>query len=279
MALELIADAPRESGSTEGERRAPVGNPSKSAKKTARKRTTKKARRGRSTITFPYGDLTDAIRVSREVFNRGGRCSLDELAASLQHDTINSGAFRNKTGAARMFGLIEIAADMVSLTPLGGRIVDEETEREALVEAFLNVELYETMFTQFRGSRLPPDSGIESVMVRLGVTPTQVTKARQAFQRSAQLAGFYSAGPDRLILPTGPVLTRSISEVGNQSPPDPPVRRASVGTDLPKVIDGLLEEAPWGAKWNEAEFKEWADLFERAARVHFKLPRADRSGL
>lgn len=43
----------------------------------------------------------------------------DQLAAVLEHETVESGAFRTKVTTAGVFGLVEIEGDRVSLTDLG----------------------------------------------------------------------------------------------------------------------------------------------------------------
>jgi hypothetical protein len=74
----------------------------------------------------------------------------------------------------------------VELTDLGKRIVDPETHDGARAEAFLRVPLYRAIFDRYRGVKLPPDPGLESEMVGLGVSTKQTERARQVLQRSAQ---------------------------------------------------------------------------------------------
>jgi hypothetical protein len=161
-----------------------------------------KRQRDRSTVRFPYSSLTDVIQVAEVVFHDyGGRCSPDQLAAALKQTT-SSGAFRIKVSTAQLVGAIEVHRGVLSLTDLGRRLANEETRPQALVEAFLNVELYERIFSKYQGQRLPRDAGLESDMVGIGVAPKQASRARQAFQRSAEVAGFFWQGRDRLVLPS-----------------------------------------------------------------------------
>lgn len=157
-------------------------------------------RRERSTIKFPYGDLDDATAIARTIHDQHGRsCALDQLAAGMGQSI--SGAFRGKVATASTFGVIETARKEVTLTDLGVRIVDPQTTAAARVEAFLGVPLYRAVFDEFRGSRLPAKAGLEAEMVRLGVSAKQAGNARQALQRSADQAGFFHAGRDRLVQP------------------------------------------------------------------------------
>ena len=74
----------------------------------------------------------------------------------------------------------------MELTDLGKRIVDPETHDGARAEAFLRVPLYRAIFDRYRAVKLPPDPGLESEMVGLGVSTKQTERARQVLQRSAQ---------------------------------------------------------------------------------------------
>lgn len=239
-------------------------------------------KRGQSTIKFPYADLGDAEHVAIRVHQGGGACKHEQLAAWLNHGTPNSGAFRNKVSAARIFGLVETSRDGITLTDLGQKIAADHSRAEARVEAFFRVSLYKALYEKFKTGQLPPDTGIQHEMMRLGVTPTQAQNARQVFQRSADHAGFFAVSRQRLVLPAtasyvaasegdgpgGDAQRRGVDPV----PPDGEPRK------YPKVIEGILEEAPWGTRWDEAEFVEWADLLVRAARVHFKLPSKREAG-
>jgi hypothetical protein len=47
---------------------------------------------------------------------------------------------------------------------------------------------------------------------------------------------------------------------------------------ISKLIDGLIEELPTDREWDEDSLMEWLDLFQRALRVHYRLPRARGGG-
>jgi len=156
----------------------------------------------RSTIGFPYLDLETGVEVARAVYSRAGRggCDLDELAAEMKQTL--SGAFRLKTGTAKIFGLVEKdGRNSIKLTAIGQRVVTPDDERAARVDAFLSVPLYSRIFEIYRGNRLPPTKALEREMQTLGVAPKQTDKARQAFERSARQAAFFESGEGRLVKP------------------------------------------------------------------------------
>jgi hypothetical protein len=158
-----------------------------------------------STIQFPYGDLNDAVVVANGIMKCGGvACQPDQLAASLGQEP-TSGNFRQKIATARTFGIIETIRGRYQLTELGFAIADKGREKVARVEAFLSVPLYRRVYEEFRNKQLPPrPQALEHAFVGFGVARKQKERARQAFDRSAQQAGFFDqAGRDRLIRPSG----------------------------------------------------------------------------
>lgn len=167
--------------------------------------------RQRSTIKFPYNDLDDAVELARTLYqNRGGRALISELAAELGQSA-NSGSFRLRLSAARMFGLIEIQSKQVTLAPLGQAIIDPGKEAASRVEAFLEVPLYKRIYDEFNDTQLPGDPGLEARIRNFGVTPNQLSRARQVFMRAAEQAGFFkTAGRRRLVAPP-------VSSMGGES--------------------------------------------------------------
>lgn len=157
--------------------------------------------RGKSTIKFPYGDLGDALTAVEPLFEHfGGSDAEPGQLAPLMNTTVSSSSFRTKLSTARSFGLIASGRKRLTLTPLGQRIVHPEHGAQARVDAFLGVPLYSRLYEQFKDN-LPGNSGLEQAMVNLGVSAGSVDRARQAFQRSAQIAGFFAFGPNRLVKP------------------------------------------------------------------------------
>ncbi len=160
-------------------------------------------RRERSTIAFPYGDLESGIAIARALLDHGGgQGDLNSLAAWAEHSSAQSGTFRNKVYAARDFGLLEIEKNEIRLSQLGRDILDSGKEASARSEAFLAVPLYRAIYEGYEGNLLPKDAGLENKMHALGVARKQVARARQAFARSADQAGFLAFGRDRLVKPT-----------------------------------------------------------------------------
>jgi hypothetical protein len=158
--------------------------------------------RERSAIRFPYMDLDDAISVARAIHQTtgGSPCAFDQLAAKLELSLKSSG-FQVRLATARLFGLIESTEGGVKLTALGQRIIDTAQERAAKVSSFLAVPLYKKVHEHYLGKVLPPAAAFERELLSMGVPAKQTSKARQVLERSAQIAGFFEFGKDKLVAP------------------------------------------------------------------------------
>jgi hypothetical protein len=207
------------------------------------------SQRDRSTIKFPYGDLDDATDVATTIHNNFGlSATVDQVAAAMGQSL--SGAFRAKMATAGTFGAVESARGSVHLTDLGSRLADPQTEAAAKVEAFLGVELYGAVFERFRGRTLPGDAGLETELVRLGVAQKAAPKARQTLQRSADQAGFFSHGRDRLVQPAVNMMASmpngASTPVLDPTPPAPagPSAAAAGGLTQHPLLVGLWQELP-----------------------------------
>lgn len=221
-----------------------------------------KATRERSTIVFPYQDLGDAIAVAKGVQAAGGTsCGLDALAAGLGHTNTTSGTFQLRLNTARIFGLLTSSKGTVTLTPLGAQIVDPRQEKAAKVESFLYVPLYKKIYEQFKGTSLPPASGLEATIGSLGVAPKQKDTARRTLQRSAELAGFFAYGKDRLVAPAvkGVLDATSNTEEDAGHREEKPSGNGNDG-DGPRQppIQWLIELLPdIGAEWAVEDRRKW----------------------
>lgn len=236
--------------------------------------------RQRSTIGFPYMDLAASIDLAQAIFKNvaAGECDDDQLAAWTSQSS-KSSTFRVQVYAARTFGILTGEASRHRLTDLGLSIVDAHREREARVRAFLSVPLYSAVFERFKGGQLPPAAALEREMVGLGVAPKQKDRARQVFERSAEQAGFFAHGRDRLIQP-GVI-------PGQQAPPKPEDQAGGGGNgggngggggdDVDPIIRGLLVRLPKaGDMWPEAERKLWLQLLEGSFKLIYKDGGANR---
>lgn len=250
-----------------------------------------KRERELSTIDFPYGSLDDAIEVAKAVHKLGGnQCRLDSLAAELGHETTKSGGFRQKVSSAHTFGLTSLSQGIVSLSALGTKILDEDQEKAARVDAFLNVPLYKAIYEEFKTGPLPPATGLEAKMVSLGVSEKQKDKARQVFQRSAKEAGFFAYGAAKLVYPAlGPLGTQKAKETSDATGDQQGKAKSNGGnggdgggTKRHPLIEGLLETLPPAAlgadkqEWSAQERLEWLQTASGIFNLVYKANPNDK---
>ncbi len=231
--------------------------------------------RQRSTIGFPYMDLNDAMEVARAIHENVGQgdCSEDQLAAWLRVSS-KSSSFRAKLSTARMFGLIEGSNPNIGLTSLGRQIVDPNQVRAARVQAFLNVPLYRAVFEKYQGGVLPPAAAFERDIVGIGVAEKQKSKARQVFERSANQAGYFEHGKDRLVQPG------IVEDTGEARPPSPDTGEGGGGganpPDLHPFVQGLIEQLPKpNSEWPVDEQVKW---LQTAASIFGLMYKSESKG-
>jgi hypothetical protein len=230
-------------------------------------------KRERSTISFPYNNIDDAIAVARAIHgNAGLSCDMNQLAAYMGQ-TVTGGAFRLTVSSARIFGLIETDKGNIALTELGQQIVDPAQERKAKAEAFLQVPLYKAVFEKYRSATLPPPKALEREMVVLGVAQKQAERARQVFDRSADKAGFFEQGKNRLVMPA----------VRDVSPPKEEerktTRRTGIGDGNPHhpFIEGLLQKLPESdAEWPLADRMKWLQAATHIFELMYTMAQDER---
>lgn len=218
----------------------------------------------RSTIEFPYSDLDNAIEVVRGVHAVGGTaCDYDQLAAHMRLEA-KGGGFRIRVTSAKSYGLLTYErGGRTTLTELGIKIIDPQSDRAAKIEAFLRVPLFAKVFEEFKGRQLPPQAGLERAMISYGVGSKVAKNARQVLLRSAKQAGYFDLQPDRLTQPP----TRDVPPSGQTPlPNEKPNENAGGGGNngggggekLHPFIEGLLKTLPPpDTKWPIASRLKW----------------------
>ncbi|WP_431285050.1 hypothetical protein ACQW02_09750 [Humitalea sp. 24SJ18S-53] len=217
-----------------------------------------------SEIEFPYADLEAAGELASVLQQRAGGESEDAELAAWLNQSVNGGTYRSRRSAARMFGLIDLSQGRVTLTPLGRDLVDDVKSRAARAEAFLKPELHLAMYEKLRGTVLPPAAAIERMMGGLGVSPKQVERARQVFQKSATHASFIDPTNGRFIKPAS--TPGSINDPPSEKPEDKGGNGGSGGGDDALQLDPLLmallhKIPPKGSEWGAAKRVRWFRTF------------------
>lgn len=175
--------------------------------------------------------------------------------------------FRSRLAASRLFGLINTdRADALQLAELGRLAVDSKREREGRAKAFLSVPLFAAVHDKFKGGVVPPDAALEKELIALGVASTLSSTARRVLERSADQAGFYESGRDRLVLPgfvpQEGVPSDSGSENGGSGTGGGTGGGQNVELNLDPLLIALLKKIPEGTKgWPGPNRVRWFRTF------------------
>ncbi len=232
--------------------------------------------RERSRVGLPYYDLDTSISIAREAAVHGGQ---DVPIQEIKEDDVTLGTYRVKLASAQLFGLIEFGAELVSLTPLGYRVLDSEQQPRARAEAFVSVPLYAHLYSNYVNRKLPSDYQIERVMESIGVPPKQTSRARRNFLRSAEQAGLFETARDMLVSPDEfalevkalPVQENTRAVTPRPSRDQRAIRQVTRTEGAPvstgqsaqdhKLLQGLLETLPpLGTVWPASERDDWLEL-------------------
>lgn len=228
--------------------------------------------RQRSKVQFPYMDLNAALAVANAIQEHAGTsdCSLQQLSAWMDQ-SIKSSGFRVQLAASRLFGIIESdGTENYRLTPLGRQIVDPQKARKAKADAFLNVPLFRLLFDNHKEGVLPPAAALERVIAGLGVAEKQKDRARQVFERSAEQAGFFEHGKNRLVMPA--VAVKDEKKQGG----DGEGKNGGGGDGggkppLDPILKGLIDRLPpAGTAWPANERKLWLQILESSFQLVYK---------
>lgn len=244
--------------------------------------------RQRSTIGFPYTDLGAALELADAIHAHVGMgdCSDDQLGAWTDQSS-KSSTFRIQVYAARMFGILEGDSGRHKLSELGRSIIDPDQTRGSKARAFMNVPLFKAVYAKYRGGVLPPSAALERDMVALGVGEKQKGRARQVFERSAEQAGFFEHGKNRLVMP-------AVAVNGDTPPPnDNDKRERDKGgsdeppsSDLHPFIQGLLQTLPepesdWPSsarvKWLQTAANIFDLIYKGEGGIEIRTAMAQRS--
>lgn len=230
--------------------------------------------RQRSTIAFPYMDLKAAIELADAIHSHVGLrdCDDDQLAAWTNQSS-KSSTFRVQIYAARTFQVLEGDGSKHKLSELGRAVVDPTQAREAKARAFLAVPLYKAVYEKYRGGVLPPAAALSREMQLLGVSEKQKDRARLVFERSAEQAGFFEHGKQRLVMPGVATHTNATPPLPPSTPPTEEVKKGggngndNVPPPRHPFIEGLLKTLPEpDSEWPAAARAKWlqtaANIFD-----------------
>ncbi len=167
----------------------------------------------------------------------------------------------------------------MTLTDLGRRLCDPQQEKTALADAFLKVPLYNAIYELFKNGTIPPADALDNEIAKLGVAPKQKSKARQVMQRSATTAGYFWAGPNRLVRPKASAAAPAPAPEGEPDKSDKKKEKEDQPRRHP-LIEGLLKELPEPqSEWTTEDRKKWLEMASTIFNVIYKDSDDSRGSL
>jgi hypothetical protein len=237
----------------------------------------KKKPRGVSGTAHPYFDLDAGIKVAEVIHTQGGgAAAADQLAAWLDYASTKSGTYLTRIAAAKQFGLVESVNGGLAVTDRARTIlapVMPDDSSNAKVEAFLDVELFAKVYEQFKGTSLPPESGLKNLFLQTyKLLPDRVPQAVRVFLNSAEQAGFFKASGDRgrLVKPTSHARQSAVEGKKDEQSAaplheKPRVHVAEGPAGVHSAIVGLLRDLPApGTTWSPKKKQRFMDAFKAA---------------
>lgn len=148
-----------------------------------------------SQTEFPNNPLSQAERIALAIWDNfaGQGAAPHDLAISLDMSP-TSGTWRNLCGSAIAYGLTDggYAADQITLTPLGRRIVaptETGDGARARVEAVLRPRVQREFFEKYNRAKLPPDNIGQNVLVSMGLPKERAGRSFEILKENGRTTG------------------------------------------------------------------------------------------
>lgn len=234
--------------------------------------------------TFPRYEMEVSLEVAQVVYDKaGGACNTNQLAALLKYKSANNGAYLARVNAAKMFGFIDSDRGSGQYEATNRAIsifaqVTEEDRKEALVEAFLAVPVFNDMFQKLKDKPLPEEAGLKNLLkTHYNVPEGRISLALRILRESARFAGFFELHENRLI---EPITNAGVAQV---APPEPTAEQegpqgnqntnVNLGSgatnftlqpgNIHYAIMGLLQELPpAGEQWEKTQKDRFMAAFK-----------------
>lgn len=198
-------------------------------------------KRPKSKTAYPYFDLEAVLAVARQVNEIGGGSLSEATLARLIGITLNSGPWRLRLSAGRLYGLLEENNGDIKITERTARILAPRSEADkvqALAEAFRAVPLFRGLMEFLtEGRPIPPTDGLDdTIKNRFGVVANKVEFARDILLRTARQAGVLEVREGRQYLVLPKVSTQAgLAAPASTPPPSTPLGEAAPPTSSTAV--------------------------------------------
>ncbi len=124
----------------------------------SKKKSSDSSQKRKYELRVPAISFEDAIKLTKDISKEGGFENLLNAALKVTGNPKSSSAFVYKMIALKKFGLLAAQGDMYSLTEIGRRIIQPQSEADksgAIFEAFCKHEILAKVWEAYRGKLLP----------------------------------------------------------------------------------------------------------------------------
>lgn len=171
---------------------------SKTAKKKAKK-AAKVASGPKPKRPFPSVTLEEALKIPIKIkeLNGGNPWAPSDIAQAATNGSAKNSSFFYLTAAARDYGLTDGTRDAskIGLAEIGRKFVyagNEDSERQALQDAFFNVPIFKNVYNHYKGSTLPDLKYLgNTLQSEFGLIPEYHIEFHRLFQENCRFLQKY----------------------------------------------------------------------------------------
>jgi hypothetical protein len=143
---------------------------------------------------YPYYTILESLDFAGKIYKNYGsnyRATREQIAEALGYSV---GSLTQKVSAATQYGLLDMKSkEGYMVTPLfvkWYRPINNEAQKEALVESFKNPPLYESLLQVFENNILPPLKPLASILLQKhSISENACDKAAEIFEENAKMIG------------------------------------------------------------------------------------------
>ncbi len=232
--------------------------------------TNHRSRRERST-RYPGVPLADCVELAKFIEARGlDGLTASDIATALGYKNIKTNTFSARLSAARQFGLLSLANEGYSLTPLARAIlhpVDPSDLPRLYRQAFVEPPIYAELVERLGEKRVPDAAILGNVLYHNHqIIASAKEAAAEAFLASARFAG--ALGDDHVLRLQGPPAPAPPAPV---APPAPAAVRPKADVRIDLRLWGDDEGKVIRVRAPESITAESFERLLQALRLHVRV--------
>lgn len=208
--------------------------------------------------TFPRNTLEETIRITQAIEEKyaGNPMPAKQLATAVGFNLPTDWRFQNQLRSANLYGLVTGTGptSTISLTSLGQDVVAPSSPAQrakALLAAFLNVKDFESVYSFYRGKKIPEDEFFLNTLTReFNIPRDRVETFSKIFQENARYVRSFTAalGPSQ-------VTTEAIETTYAVSEESSAPQTTAKGERAREFLDTCFVMMPFGP-WFDRYYKE-----------------------